>query len=332
VVAAAPIDLRTDAARAVIRWGNRDVVRTFEGAGVAVFTPDGKLGDAFVAQAGEDFRVPLPIGPLSIYSLRGSGRGVDFGRNAWSDVTSVCRTGSLMLRIHGGQTAVLYVSDDRPLRPRTVDKSVDRVSFRLGEIAQRFSGHGYLYRLEFHVPGPDTASVVLALGGIPTRAAARLTSAPGDAPAATVFTVETAGLLRTPDRRSEVLLMARGEQAQLAGDGWSPVDFDIGGPYRWMTASESMLVVPVAAPDATHIRVQALRQPNPGGPAMVSLRINEITLAPQPMLSGWHAYEWRVPENVLRQGTNEMAVIIDRVPPEKAIAVVDIRLERRELP
>jgi Protein O-mannosyl-transferase TMEM260-like len=329
VVAAAPIDLRADATGALIRWGNRDVVRTSEGAAVAVFTPDGKLSDAFVAKAAEDFRVPLPIGPLSIYSLRGAGRGVDFGRDAWSDVTSVCRTGSMMLRIHGGQTAVLYVSDDRPLRPRAVDKSVDRVSFRLSEIAQRFSGHGYLYRLEFHVPGPDIASVVVALGGIPARAAATLTPAPSDAPAATVFTVETAGLLRTPDRRSEVLLMARGEQAQLAGDGWSPVDFDIGGPYRWMTASESMLVVPVAAPDATHVRVQALRRSDREGPTTMALRINETMLPPQQLQSGWHAYEWRMPERLLRQGTNEMAVVVDRPPAEKSIAVCDIRLERR---
>jgi hypothetical protein len=329
VVAAAPIDLRTDATEAVIRWGNRDVVRTVEGAGVAVFTPDGKLGDAFVVRADEGFRVPLPIGPLSIYPLRGDWHGLDLNRNAWSDVTSVCRTGSVMLRVGGGQTAVLYVSDNRPLEPRTVGSSLDRVAVRVSELGQGFAGPGHLYRVEIRVPGPRTASIVVALGGVPTRAAAWLATPPSDAVAATVFAVETAGLLRTPDRRSEVLLMARDEQSQLTGDGWSPVDFDVGGPYRWMTASESMLVMPVAAPDATHVRVQALRQPNPGGPIMMSLRINEATLAPQPMLPGWHAYEWRVPQNALRQGTNEMAVAVDRLPLEKAIAVADVRLERR---
>ena len=330
VIAAAPIDLRTDATGAVIRWGNRDVVRTFDGAGVAVFTPDGRLDDAFVVKADENFRVPLPIGPLSIYPLRGERHGLDLGRDAWSNVTGACRTGTMMLRVHGDQTTVVYVSDDRPLRPRAIDTSVDRVSVRLSEVARGFTGRGHLYRLAIHVPGPHTASVVVALGGLPTRAVARLTASPVEAPAATVFTVETVGLLRTRDRRSEVLAMARDEQAQLTGDGWSPVDFDIGGPYRWMTASESLLVMPVAAPDATHIRVQALRQPTPGGPTMVSLRINETTLAPQPMLSGWNAYEWRVPENTLRAGPNEMAVVVDRPPGGKAIAVADVRLERRE--
>ena len=171
------------------------MVRTFEGAGVAVFTPDGKLGDAFVVRADEGFRVPLPIGPLSIYPLRGDWHGLDLNRNAWSDVTSVCRTGSVMLRVGGGQTTVLYVSDNRPLEPRTIGTLIDRVAVRVSELGQGFAGPGHLYRVEIRVPGPLSASIVVALGGVPTRAAAWLATPPSDAAAATMFAVETAGLL-----------------------------------------------------------------------------------------------------------------------------------------
>ena len=73
VVAPAAIEVHADAAGAVIRVGGRDVVRAFDGPAVAVFAPDGKLDDAFVLQADSNFRVPLPIGPLSIYPCAATG-------------------------------------------------------------------------------------------------------------------------------------------------------------------------------------------------------------------------------------------------------------------
>ena len=45
--------------------------------------------------------------------------------------------------------------------------------------------------------------------------------------------------------------MARDEQAQLTGHGWSAVDHDPVGAYRWMTAPEARLVLPIAGPAPT---------------------------------------------------------------------------------
>jgi hypothetical protein len=61
----------------------------------------------------------------------------------------------------------------------------------------------------------------------------------------------------------------------------------------------------------------------------MSLRINDVSLTPQPVQAGWNAYEWLIPARGLHQGTNEIAIVVDRLPAEKTIAVADVRLEQR---
>jgi Protein O-mannosyl-transferase TMEM260-like len=329
VVARSAVDLRADATGAAIRLGGRDIVRTSEGVAVAVFSAEGRLNGAFVLRPDTDFRVPLPIGPLSIYALRENWQGHDIGQQEWRDVTEACRTGSILLRVPPGRTVVLYAVDDRPLEPRAFDKSQDRIAAQMREVMPGFSPRAHLYRIAIGVSSSRTAAVLMALGGIPSRVVARMLPPASGRDRATLFSIDTAGLLRTPDQRSELLVMARDEQSQLTGDGWSSVDFDVVGPYRWMTAPESALVMPIAAPGPTHVRVQALRRPGTGGPTTMGLRINGTTLPAQPMQSGWHAYEWRVPETLTHQGPNEMAIVVDRLPDGKAVAVSDVRLERR---
>ena len=169
---------------------------------------------------------------------------------------------------------------------------------------------------------------MIALGGVPLRAVARVKPAAGAAGSASILSVDIAGLLRRPDRRSELLLLARDEQAQLTGDGWSPVDFDVVGPYRWMTAAESRVILPIGSPEASGIRVQALRREDRDAPASIALRLNGSPLPPQQMEPGWRAYEWRIPDAALHKGTNELAILLDRPPAQKAIAISDVRLER----
>ena len=329
VMAGATLDLRADATSAAIRLGDRDVVRTFEGIAAAVFTAEGRLDDAFVLRPQADFRVPLPIGPMSIYPLRDEWRGQDIGQEEWRDVTEACRTGSVMLRVPPGRSVALYAADDRPLEPRIFDKSQDRIAARMTELLTGFNPRGHLYRIALDATGARTASVLVALGGIPRRVIARMTPAQPAGQRATIFAIDLGGLLRTPDGRSELLLMARDEQSQLTGDGWSSVDFDLVSPYRWMTAAESLLVLPVASAAATHVRVQALRRPDRVAPTMIAVRVNETRLPSQPVRPGWNAYDWALPTSVLRKGINEMAIVVDKVPGEKTIAISDVRLERR---
>jgi hypothetical protein len=139
VVARAAIELHANASGATIRLGGRDVVRTFDGAAVAVFTPDGSLDSAFAIRAETEFRVPLPIGPLSIFQVRGRWHGEEFGQRERRDVKAVCRTGTVMLRIPGGHSAVLYVADDAPLAPRMFERSQNGADRRCARRARRNS-------------------------------------------------------------------------------------------------------------------------------------------------------------------------------------------------
>jgi hypothetical protein len=147
-----------------------------------------------------------------------------------------------------------------------------------------------------------------------------------------VFGVDTDGLLRTPDRASEVLLMARDDQAQLTGYGWSPVDSDEVSAYRWMTATEARLVLPIANRDVRGIRVQALLEEGSAATTL-KLRLNGTELPSQPLRAGWHAYEWAVPAGAVWQGANEAAVIVDRLSsrgrddaPAREVALTEMRV------
>ena len=139
----------------------------------------------------------------------------------------------------------------------------------------------------------------LALGGIPQHGVARADAA--DTQAASAFRIDTLGLLRKPDRATELLMMGRDEQSQLIGDGWSPVDFDEAGPFRWMTATEARLVLPVTRHESRRIRLQVFRD-GQSPASTLRLRLNTTDLSWQPLHTGWNAYEWSVPSRGARAG------------------------------
>ena len=123
--------------------------------------------------------------------------------------------------------------------------------------------------------------------------------------------------------------MGRDAQAQLIGDGWSAVDLDDGGPFRWMT-TEARIILPVPGSPARLIRVQALREAR-SPDATMRLRVNGTELAPQPLQPGWHVYEWAVPEGCMVPGINEASLVVERLAETgkaggKGIAVSDLRL------
>jgi uncharacterized membrane protein len=348
VVAPEAIEVQSTAAEAAIRQGARDIVRTVAGAAVAIWRADGTLQEAFVLQADDHFRVPLLAGPLSLYPLRGTWSSQEI-RTEWGDAMSAFRTGSAMARVRAGQTAVLYVGDGARLAPRVIDRSSERVKTRVTRLdgstgdtgrarleAEQVKSTGlredaHVYRIEMTASGTRPASVLLALGGVPAHAVGRVISSHASR-TAELFSVDTEGLLRTPDRISEVLLMARDDQAQLTGDGWSSVDWDDFSAYRWMTSTEAQFLLPIARGPASRIRLQALLGEH-AVPTMISLRLNRVECPPQPLHTGWHAYEWIVPAGALSSGTNEVAVIVDRlVAPQgagvasKEIAITEVRV------
>ena len=342
--APAPFEAWSDAAEAGVRLGGRDVVRTSDGAALVTWDASGDLVTACVLQMHEQFQVPVPISALSVYPVRGEHprRGISGGD--WSDVSDLARSGSMMVRVPAGQGAVLYVADDRELAPRTFDRSsarahVEVVPFKEGDVGMRdrlaadgapvaaFERHRAVYRIQIDAPAKAAVSVLLALGGVPGRTLARATHVTASA-VPVVFAIALDGLLRTPDRTSEVLMMGRDDQAQLTGAGWSDAERHPAGPFRWMTSSEARLVLPISHPGARTIRVQALSTGEPGA-ASIGLVVNGSGLSSQPLASGWHVYDWVLPTALVVSGTNEMTIVADQTGNDDRrarIAVGEVRL------
>ena len=129
------------------------------------------------------------------------------------------------------------------------------------------------YRRRFRPCSRWAAFLALAIG----RATVRLLPTRHS-----VFSIDTAGLLRTPDALSEVLVMARDDQAQLTGHGWSRRPRCV-GPYRWMTAAQGRLLLPIAGPAPRAIRIQAMaREPRCGGDGASAGESNGVARAGPP--------------------------------------------------
>lgn len=346
---AAPLSLEAaaDSTQAVIRQGGRDLVRSSEGVALALWNADGSRGPAFVLQPADGFIVPVPTSSLSVHRLRGVWPRTPLPAGTWTDVSASADTGSLMIRFPAGGSAVVYVGDDAPLAPRAFDKSspvmnatiaalrqgepdLDAALARDGLDTSRLDGRSYVYRIEMSAPADGPAitpmvSVLLAFGGVPVRAVARAAGAVDVAEVAAAFRVEMRGMLHTPDRVSEVLLMYRDAQAHLTGDGLTPVDWDGITAFRWMSGPEARLVLPLAGIQPRTIRVQAFWN-DQRGPATLALRLNGVVLEPRPLALGWQTYEWPVPEGALRQGPNDIRLSVGQAPSPGAQAAPGVAL------
>lgn len=346
-VAAGGIELSARGETAVIRQGSREIVEASRGVAVAIWRRDGRLAQACVLQERDGFRAPVRNPALAVHPLRGVLPSQRVHRE-WTDVQPLLSTGSAIVRAPAGQTVVLYVRDEAPLAPRVIDRSSDEVRVAIAAVEaeartelpegmeagaasdeERLSDESY-YRVEVQAPDSSSGSAFLALGGVPTHAVGRV-AAGEEHDEAMVVGVDTEGLLRSPDAVSEVLLMTRDDQAQLTGDGWSRVEADDIGAWRWMTAVEARLLLPIARPEATRIRVQARRE-DAQGPMSIRLRLNGVDLPWQPLQDGWQVCEWAAPPDTLRLGTNEAAVIVDRLSPAsgsdpaRGVAVAEVRV------
>jgi hypothetical protein len=340
------LTVRADATEASVRLGSREIVRTLDGVALAAWEPDGNLVAAVVLEAADGFEVPAQSTSLSVYPLSGLPDPVRVD-HTWTDVSGAFDTGSAMVHVPAREHLVLRFGDDSALAPRVVETtdsprvSVTREAARDAtaqpdrepgaESLRALGGDLHRYRFEI-IAGSDPAAVLIATGGVPAHVVARLTG--NGTGAADAMRVNTRGLLRSPDRRSEVLQMGRDAQAQLTGDGWSRVDWDAGGPFRWMIAAEARLMLPVTHAPFVRVRVQALRDER--SPATtVALRVNDAPLAAQPLQPGWHVYEWDIPEGAIETGINEACVLIDRLTDEplgraggRGVAVSDVQLIR----
>jgi hypothetical protein len=329
------VEIHAGADDAAIRQGSRDLIRSGAGGVMAVWDSDGRLEQAAVLPALAGFEVPLRPGPLSVYPVRGMWPRRDL-TSSWNPVDEITRTGSVLVQLQPGTTVALRVSDDAPLLPRVVEQSPAGIRVQVEELDSSSASAGRVDLTHVHevvatATGSERVSALIALGGVPEGAEARVVTPDDAAEAAAIFRVETAGLLRTPDASTELLVMSRDDQAQLTGHGWSAVDFDTVSPYRWMTGTEARLVLPVTTSGPRAIQLQArLRE---GGRARtVAVRLNGIALLPAALAVGWRSYEWDLPPG-LAAGTHELTVVVDEPPaprddglPPHDVAVTDLRV------
>ena len=345
------IQVRADAGEAAIRVGPRDIVRTTEGAVMVLLSPEGRVQQAFVLQASENFRVPAVMRSLSLHALRGSRTVQQLTAHEWTDIGPDVATGSLMVKVAPGTTVLCYVGDDEPLWPRMVDYSSESISVEITPVGRLTStpqdtsqldavdGSGlaqkYAYAIRMTAPpsAPGPISVQLALGGIPARATARV-QPPEAAVGAEIFSVNTEGLLRRPDPATEILAMHRDDQSQLLGPGWSDAEVDQTGVYRRTTMPRASAVMPLAR-DARWIRLQALfLKSDPSENSRIRLRLNGTDLPWQQLDEGWQPYEWTLGPGLLRKGTNEMTLVVERMGepqpagdhpiPSRSVAIAEI--------
>lgn len=337
------LELVAETGTAAIRLGGRDLVRTAAGVALAVWGPDGRLLRTAALQAVDGYLVPVPAGPFSAYPLIGTSDGQALAPNAWVDVTPSMGSGSVVVRIPAGGRLELYASDDARLVPKVLEHAgrgpVDVKDFETPPgvepdptgpprpqaasvaLPDRVCYTSYVATV---APQGAPVSLFLTFGGIPRRAAARIVSSAADA--GSLRGVDTVGLLRGPDRRSALIRMTRDDQARLIGPGWSEVETDDAGPYRWTTDREARLLLPPSMPWRT-LTVDAFR-PEGEGASTLAIRANGEMLPPQPVQAGWQRYSWPLPPAVTDAlgGTSaELSLIVDGSASPRGLAVSAIR-------
>jgi hypothetical protein len=318
----AGIELEAGDTEAAIRAGGRDLIRTSDGAAVAIWAADGALLRTFVLGPAGGYQALLEPDALSAYPLIGvaESRGIEADALA-VDVTPLAGTGSLTASVPAGGTLTLAIEDAGPFAPYVVHNEGD------ARIDVQPPSAGGPTRLTIAAAPARPASIYVVFGVIPDRLTARL--AGGSAPAQ-VRRASTAGLLRGPDRQSAVIRMTRDDQVFLLGAGWSEVETDHAGPYRWIRGREARLVVPASPRAWRTLTVEAF---GPAGDAAATLllRVGGVDLDPQRLRAGWQAYTWTVPPPVaeaLRARSAEVAVIVDGADTAPGVAVASVRFVR----
>jgi hypothetical protein len=313
------IEVIAEDGSAAIRAGGRDLVRTSDGVAVAIWMPDGVLRRAFVLGPAEGYQVPLEVNSLSAYPLIGVASAHAIAPGADVDVTAFASTGSVTVSVPAGGVLELDAEDDGALAPSApVHEGGPRFDVRPASA-------GGPARVTIAADPSRPAAVHVVFGAIPERLVARLRG--GGAPAQ-VRRVATTGLLRGPDRRSAVIRMTRDDQALLIGSGWSAVESDDAGPYRWTTTRDARLVLPASSPRWATLAVDAFR---PGGsaPPTLAVRVGGVTLASQPVQPGWQTYTWSLPPaaaDALGRTPTELTLIVEGAAEPRGLAVAALRL------
>jgi hypothetical protein len=335
------------AAEAGIRVGDRDVVRTAAaGAVLAAWDRAGRLTHAAVLPEADGFAVPFAAGPLSLHRVLGPRPAIALVPQSWVEVAPVLASGSAAIQVPARGVVVLHAAGDAALAPRVTEQWPERGTARAaiditsdaaalaGAVRDGAPARSSTHRVRVELRAGDApASVILAFGGVPAAATATVVPGAGAGTPAGMSSVNVADLLRTPEAGTEQLLMGRDDQSQLIGTGWSEVEADAAGPFRWLRAARARLVLPTRAPSVTRVQVLALLD-DPTARTL-GLRIGSVETPGQPLGPGWRQYEWPLPPGSLCGGVHEAEVVVRGAPEDPRreaaatiprIAIGEIRL------
>ena len=350
--ARAPVELRAENASdgASLFADGRRLVRTENGLAFAVLTSGGRVLEAYDLEP-PALRVPFTARAFPLFRVDAPPVCSDVGGGDWVEVTSAAASGRMLLRVdnHAPFDARMVVwLAGTALAPRLVrsegegDPQLDVRGFEARDPRRAEAlradglalpaGPATATRLELRVNdgGLSSASIV-DLGELPAAAWARAEVDLRNPTRAQVCTLEP-GDARPLGREFRLALDADAEP--FLGPGWHSAE---GFGFRWTSAGEAIVLVPVAAPTDLVIRARAMPL---GAGSTLAVALGDAPAEARPAAAGWNTYEWSLPSSSVRAGTNRLRIVSSRTGIPRAmglgadhrtlgVAVSDLVVRRR---
>jgi hypothetical protein len=165
------------------------------------------------------------------------------------------------------------------------------------------------------------ASALVDLGGLPDAAWVRAQVDLRNPRRASVCALPPGGVeLLAMGARRETLRLGR-EAEPFLGRGWHEPEPD---GFRWTAGTHADLLLPIADPGATRVRVRAMPLARPGENApTLALEVNGGAAGAQAMRSGWSLYEWTVPASAWRAGANRVRLRVSEARRPRELGLGD---------
>jgi hypothetical protein len=322
---------------AFVSLGSQTLGAVATGLAVAVVDRFGGLQEVHTPRA-PDFRTSMAA-PSRLFRMTRLLPSLPAGGDRWTDVTAAVRHGSLDLvvdnyRAHQA-TVTVYAAAETPIRPglaqryggtarptfqaHVFDRRDPRARLALdrwlaidGLSAKRLGRARFVARVHQMVnDGGASAGWGLAFGGLPVTVLAR---------GATDLPSPRRVLAITPPDRRVVgpdtlsLINASGHVDWMFGAGWHSSEAGRDGEFRWSSAEEAYVVLPVedAAGDLEVALTVMPRGELEEAERALSATLNGHDLGTCALEGGWQACAWRAPARAVSTAGNVLAL---RGPP-----------------
>ena len=300
---------------------------------------------------------PIDMGPLPLFRLQAIAACADVGNLGWTDVTETASAGGgrLAVRIDNyrpfdSDIVVYGLTLERPDvrmlaaaggRPQVdarvfaldIGVSGRRCSTRCAPTPRR-SKHGageFVSRVDVRVnDSGQAASFMLDLGASPLTTMIRAKVDLNNPRRANVCPDPLYGAELFAKGRPTSGAIPLGPEGRLyLREGWHEPE---GAPshFRWTSAPDATLLVPIAKSGDIHLSLQAEPFSYPGRPVntTIALSVNGRLLQAHALGRGWRAYEWLVPASAWAAGLNELVI---RAPEVRSPASTGVGTDPRAL-